>query len=54
MASKIKNHPNVISEIFVENMFGNEPRRQKTGVRGFRPGPTAQSLNEARDLKFQI
>ena len=35
-----------------------ELRRQKTGLRGFRPGPTQtrlrNQLNEARNLKFQI
>ena len=35
-----------------------EPQRQKTGLRGFRPGPTqnraGQSLKMARDLKFRI
>ena len=38
----------------------NEPRREKTGLWGFRPGPTQTGLYshtrwlEPRDLKFQI
>ena len=32
----------------LENPVPNEPRREKTGLRGFRPGPTQTGLYKLR------
>ena len=42
---KIKNKQNTIIET---NTKINEPRREKTGLRGFRPGPTQTGLYKLR------
>ena len=45
--SKPKRHLSEICiEIFEQNT--NEPRREKTGLRGFRPGPTQTGLYKLR------
>ena len=38
-----------------DRLYNREPRREKTGLQGFRPGPTQTGLrNMARGLKFWI
>ena len=56
----IANMIGVTDEDSVSEMVPNEPRCEKTGLRGFRPGPTQTRLYnhirwlEARGLKFRI